>query len=139
VILMVAITVILAAVIGTFVLGLGENVQSAPQATLQVQENTASTNQFDLRHRGGDQLDYNEFDLVIEGSSDSDGAYTYDGTDPSYTTSSGDSTISAGITHTIELSSPTAGAGEEQVTVTLVHTPSDNIVLERDVTIDFGT
>lgn len=32
VILMVAITVILAAVIGTFVLGLGENVESTPQA-----------------------------------------------------------------------------------------------------------
>jgi flagellin-like protein len=33
VILMVAITVILAAVIGTFVLGLGQNVQSTPSAS----------------------------------------------------------------------------------------------------------
>ena len=36
VILMVAITVILAAVIGTFVLGLGDNVQEAPSAGVQV-------------------------------------------------------------------------------------------------------
>ena len=35
VILMVAITVILAAVIGTFVLGLGSNVQETPQAGIQ--------------------------------------------------------------------------------------------------------
>jgi len=37
VILMVAITVILAAVIGTFVLGLGDSLQQAPQAQLDAE------------------------------------------------------------------------------------------------------
>jgi len=136
VILMVAITVILAAVIGTFVLGLGENVQSAPQATLQVQE-SSTTSAFDLRHRGGDQLDFNELDIVVEGSSNgNDGTYVYGGS-TSYSTDGGDDVISAGQTDEITLG--TTGGDEEQVTVTLVHTPSDNIILERDVTIDFGT
>jgi flagellin-like protein len=40
VILMVAITVILAAVIGTFVLGLGDNVQENPTAGVSVDQNT---------------------------------------------------------------------------------------------------
>ena len=40
VILMVAVTVILAAVIGTFILGLGDNVQENPQAAVSFTENT---------------------------------------------------------------------------------------------------
>lgn len=51
VILMVAITVILAAVIGTFVLGLGDSLgNSAPQASFQCNDDT-------LVHGGGDSLD----------------------------------------------------------------------------------
>ena len=44
VILMVAITVILAAVIGTFVLGLGQNVQENAQAGLTFDSNAAESN-----------------------------------------------------------------------------------------------
>lgn len=50
VILMVAITVILAAVIGAFVLGLGDSTESAPQASFQCEDNA-------LIHNGGDELD----------------------------------------------------------------------------------
>lgn len=42
VILMVAITVILAAVIGTFVLGLGENIQQSPSAGVTVDGDTVT-------------------------------------------------------------------------------------------------
>ncbi|MGM0590422.1 MAG: type IV pilin [Halobacteriota archaeon] len=57
VILMVAITVILAAVIGTFVLGLGDQVGSqAPQASLDFSYNQSPDTTFDLTHEGGDQL-----------------------------------------------------------------------------------
>jgi flagellin-like protein len=56
VILMVAITVILAAVIGTFVLGLGDQVQqTSPNAQWNWDE-TAS-DQLDLTHEGGDSVD----------------------------------------------------------------------------------
>jgi FlaG/FlaF family flagellin (archaellin) len=63
---MVAITVILAAVIGTFVLGLGGNVSSAPQAQVSFQYDQ-STNSVDLIHDGGDQLQAAELSVATTG------------------------------------------------------------------------
>ena len=60
VILMVAITVILAAVIGTFVLGLGDSVQAAPQATFDYdtnETNSGTIDQITITHQGGDSID----------------------------------------------------------------------------------
>jgi flagellin-like protein len=60
IILMVAITVILAAVIGTFVLGLGDSVQSAPQATFDYETNETNNGTIDqitITHQGGDSID----------------------------------------------------------------------------------
>jgi flagellin-like protein len=57
VILMVAITVILAAVIGTFVLGLGDQVsENAPQASFSFDFDTANDN-VTITHEGGETLD----------------------------------------------------------------------------------
>ena len=67
VILMVAITVILAAVIGTFVLGLGENVQdSAPQANFQFEYDIGGTTPVTITHTGGE--DIQESEVSIEGA-----------------------------------------------------------------------
>ena len=70
VILMVAITVILAAVIGTFVLGLGDQVQNnAPQATFSF-DYTSGGNSVDVTatHDGGDTFnDENSNSLVLQG------------------------------------------------------------------------
>ena len=61
VILMVAITVILAAVIGTFVLGLGQNVQSTPQASFSFDFDTsATTPNVNVTHNGGDRLELDD-------------------------------------------------------------------------------
>jgi flagellin-like protein len=58
VILMVAITVILAAVIGTFVLGLGDQVQSsAPNANFQFEYDTPNADQVTVTHNGGQDID----------------------------------------------------------------------------------
>ena len=60
VVLMVAITVILAAVIGSFVLDLGDSVQSAPQATFDYEANETNAgtiNQITITHEGGDTID----------------------------------------------------------------------------------
>ncbi|PSQ51972.1 type IV pilin [Halobacteriales archaeon SW_8_65_20] len=54
VILMVAITVILAAVIGTFVLGLGSNVQSVPSAQFSFDYDSGDVT---VTHDGGDSID----------------------------------------------------------------------------------
>jgi flagellin-like protein len=66
VILMVAITVILAAVIGTFVLGLGDQVsETAPQAQMDVSVDT-STEEITVNHQGGDQLESSETKVLVE-------------------------------------------------------------------------
>ena len=60
VILMVAITVILAAVIGTFVLGLGDQVgETAPQASFNFEFGSTPAGQamVDITHDGGDSID----------------------------------------------------------------------------------
>jgi FlaG/FlaF family flagellin (archaellin) len=65
VILIVAITVILAAVIGAFVLDLGGNQESAPQATLEFSN---STSDLVVSHEGGDDLDNDTLSLTASGS-----------------------------------------------------------------------
>ena len=77
VILMVAITVILAAVIGTFVLGLGESVQSTPQAKF------AFDNQNDnvtITHEGGDAISAKELSVAASSDFQYDNGTSLDGT-----------------------------------------------------------
>jgi flagellin-like protein len=62
VILMVAITVILAAVIGTFVLGLGSEVQETPSAQFTFDE--TGTNEITITHDGGDPITEENIDVV---------------------------------------------------------------------------
>ncbi|MDQ2053187.1 type IV pilin N-terminal domain-containing protein [Halobellus sp. H-GB7] len=58
VILMVAITVILAAVIGSFVLNLGQGVQqTAPQASFGFDYNTSANGNVTITHETGDSID----------------------------------------------------------------------------------
>jgi flagellin-like protein len=67
VILMVAITVILAAVIGTFVLGLGQNVQSTPQASFDFDFDTSGANDnVNVTHNGGDRLEAGDNTGVVQ-------------------------------------------------------------------------
>jgi flagellin-like protein len=69
VILMVAITVILAAVIGTFVLGLGDQVsESAPQAQFTFDYNDGSTEYINLTHDGGDSIPAGELNISSTGN-----------------------------------------------------------------------
>jgi flagellin-like protein len=66
VILMVAITVILAAVIGTFVLGLGDQLgDTAPQATFTIEDNSSTT--INITKTGGQSLDPSNLVLSVDG------------------------------------------------------------------------
>jgi len=68
VILMVAITVILAAVIGTFVLGLGSNVgNNSPSATFDYQYNDWGTDNrgFNITDQGGDAIDNSTLTVTV--------------------------------------------------------------------------
>ena len=73
VILMVAITVILAAVIGTFVLGLGDQVQStAPQASFNFDFSQGTgTDELTVTHDGGDAIRDAQLTTVSSGNSTS--------------------------------------------------------------------
>ncbi|MDX1746657.1 MAG: type IV pilin N-terminal domain-containing protein, partial [Halobacteriales archaeon] len=80
VILMVAITVILAAVIGTFVLGLGENVQdSAPQANFQFDYNQTAT-AVTITHTGGEDVDASNVDVTQSTTALGTGGTPFSGT-----------------------------------------------------------
>ncbi len=65
VILMVAITVILAAVIAAFVFGMGPPVQ-APQASMTISSTSATTGNITITHRGGDSIDLNKVKGIVE-------------------------------------------------------------------------
>jgi len=81
VILMVAITVILAAVIGTFVLGLGDSVESAPQASFNFDyDDTEDPEEITIRHRGGDNIDTANLEIRLNGESIDTSAASYKNT-----------------------------------------------------------
>ncbi|SFS02985.1 flagellin N-terminal-like domain-containing protein [Halomicrobium zhouii] len=100
VILMVAITVILAAVIATFVLGLGDQVSNtAPQASFSFDYDGSDLT---ITHNGGDSINAEE--LFVRGTND-DGSWSDGATDTvsgSTTYSDGDK-ISAGDSVTVSV------------------------------------
>ena len=69
IVLMVAITVILAAVIGTFVLGLGDSVtgETAPQASWETAD-APDGNGVVIAHNGGDPVEDSNLEITHNGS-----------------------------------------------------------------------
>jgi len=135
VILMVAITVILAAVIGTFVLGLGDQVQSsAPNANFQFEYDGGSDGQisdaatspnpddsFTITHNGGQDVDSDAITVQIDGTAVTDTAMTVSddwpttvSTGSSYTATEpgggGTDVISGGETIRVVWQSPSGGS-----------------------------
>ena len=109
VILMVAITVILAAVIATFVLGLGDSLSNtAPQATFSFEYNEDASDSYNgtnaptlnITHDGGDSIEAGN--LRVSGTSNNDGPFDKltraDSTD---TFLGANSDVSAGTTVTV--------------------------------------
>ena len=107
VILMVAITVILAAVIGAFVLGLGGDVDETPQASITL-DNTTPEN-VEIRHRSGDTLNDDEF-ILNAGSDTNSTPFEQD-------------TLSAGQTANASLDPLDDGDD-----ITLVHEPTGGVL-----------
>ena len=127
VILMVAITVILAAVIGTFVLGLGDNVESAPSAQLSMSE---SDGELLLEHDGGDGLNLDEITLLVDGAE-------ADSLDQIEDMNS-ETHESLSVGQSVEFSSSDIDAkldGDIQAesTFTLVHEPSDSVIKSTEL------
>jgi len=109
VILMVAITVILAAVIGAFVLGLGDSVsETAPSATFDYEYSSGSSGTVDITMQSGDDLDLTTITLSVAGTDE----------DPSSV--GGDSTWTSGETYT---TTATASSGN---TIKVIWSSSDS-------------
>jgi len=119
VILMVAITVILAAVIGAFVLDLGSGQESTPQATLEATSD--SSDSITITHEGGDTLTADEFRVTINGATSVE----------DWPDSSGDGDLEPGNSRTITDSSNINADSEN--TVRVVHKSSGGVVLEATV------
>jgi len=124
---MVGITIILAAVIGTFVLDIGSDLEQPPQATVSVSDADATldgTSQTQdvvvIEHRGGDDLPAEDTSVIVEGSTAVD-------------TSLGTG-LSVGESVTLtedggDVSSDTT------LTVRVVHTPSETLLTDTEVTV----
>jgi flagellin-like protein len=125
VILMVAITVILAAVIGTFVLGLGDSLgDNQPTAQISVDVESDGTNgTVTVEHNGGDPIESDDLEVIITPAADGD----LNGTAFASRFSVGD-TRSA--TFAVD------GGSTEDVRVRIIHTPSDSIIVDRTQEVD---
>ena len=117
VILMVAITVILAAVIGTFVLGIAPGDDPAPSAQISIQGDAGHAN-VTLHHNGGDTLTMGDHSVLVNGSSE-DGNTSMTGS------------LSAGERLVVE--DLATGNNSD---VTLRHDPSGSIIASNTVDIE---
>jgi len=132
---MVAITVILAAVIGTFVLGLGDQLgDTAPQASFDIDGVSVTTTgsndtvDFTMTKTGGQDMQVADLVLAVEGQrSDTDIAGKFSG-ETWQTGQSVDFTGEPQTTSTLSLSSG------DRVTIRLIHEPSGNAVYATTIT-----
>jgi len=121
VILMVAITVILAAVIGTFVLGLGDQLgETAPQASFTVEEVNSSNGNITFVKTGGQTVAAGDLSLSIDGD-------LYEGAFPDEDWQSGQQKIG----------NYSSGTYTGEQTVRIIHGPSGSAIFEESV--DFGS
>ena len=115
VVLMVAITVILSAVIGTFVLGFSDDItESAPQAQLSVEDVTVSTTNdktltVTMSHNGGDEFELETTDIVV--NRNGGGTTRFDSED-----STGSAVIQTADTFSIAVDNSSGASGGDNVT-----------------------
>jgi len=148
VILMVAITVILAAVIGAFVLQLGDSVsQTAPQASVGVDSITVADDQIVLQHSGGDTIELADTRIIVE--NEEEATLTWDGTnedpfataDELYINTTGGAETNSTANSSVSGSSYNVDNGptkynlesDDQLTITLIDKSSGEIIFEREI------
>lgn len=137
VILMVAITVILAAVIGSFVLGIGGDLNETPQvrfaasdatggAVAQVDNSTPSPDElFTIEHQGGDTIDAADMRLEVTDT---------DGND--IDVSGSIDSFGVGDTQTFTESAEDEVTSSQDIRIRIVHTPSESLLLDTTITIE---
>ena len=123
VILMVAITVILAAVIGSFVLGIGGDVEATPQASLSIEADTTGTSdQIIIANEGGDTLNLAQnINVTVAGNN-------WD------RVSGAPSSLGPGQTANFEAADGSTNLNDGD-TVRVVHTPTGGMIIQTDISI----
>jgi len=154
---MVAITVILAAVIASFVFGMGSKVQAAPQAQLMAEDykdmiGTDEDGLFNVTHYGGDDLKCDEIKLQVLNATVGPYTLVWNGTSNAnrfeYNNGSGvaliandtvnnafgDGIFSVGETFGIyENNTNVFSKSPDTLTFRVIHIPTGNIIYETDV------
>ena len=123
VILMVAITVILAAVIGTFVLGLGDSLgDSQPTAQISADITNESVT---FSHDGGDSIASEDLRVIVTAGNNSaeQGNLFAD-------------RFSVGSERTVTFEGTGETESDVDVRVRIVHEPSESVIFDRTVRID---
>ena len=124
VILMVAITVILAAVIGTFVLGLSDSLgDNQPTAQLSVDLDQDEPD-LTIEHNGGDSISSESLRVVVTGPdeqrAEANGVF--------------ENRFSVGDSETGEFTENNGEISEgEDVRIRVIHQPSESILLDRSI------
>ena len=130
---MVAITVILAAVIGTFVLGLGDSLgDSQPTAQLSISgeesdEDNDVAGTITIEHTGGDTINAENIDIAVR-----NGSETIDRDRLSDVFGDDDARISVGDSVSVDLADSTNGDTTIDG-VRLIHTPSQSIIADQTI------
>ncbi len=145
VILMVAITVILAAVIASFVFGLGSNApRSAPQAQLSMSDasdtvdaSTSGDKLFTISHQGGDTLKCNNTKIIVyDDNYESIDTLTYDGNfngTNNLTASTDDNKFTPGEVLVVEEDGSTSIESGDIIKVKILDTVSNQPVLDGEI------
>jgi flagellin-like protein len=147
VILMVAITVILAAVIGGFVLQLGSGVgDAAPQASIGVSDTNFANDSIELRHSGGDTIEWADTNVILEVTGSADNTVRWDSPNSDALSTGQRATIytdgsaSPKITLNTETNKTVTDTNvsafpledNDKVTLTLIDRPSGEIISESE-------
>ena len=132
VILMVAITVVLAGVIGVMVFGLADDLgDTTPSATLDIDDvginSSDEVGNFTLAHDGGDAIEAQDLSVIVAGSTIDHVAELSDGE-----LVDGD-TFSAGESVTIVFEEEDETNVEEGDSITVTHAPSDSVLATYDI------
>ena len=138
VILMVAITVILAAVIGTFVLGLGDQIgDNAPQASFSTTQDDftdaeSNTTRFTIEKTGGQDLESSDVALAVGG--DRKGTITGDSVDTVSDIDDGHVWQTGQSIQFEDVEIEDIGEGD-RLTIRLIHEPSGDQIYQTTFTV----
>lgn len=127
VILMVAITVVLAGVIGVMVFGLADDLgDTTPSATLDITDvdNDSTDGEFVLAHDGGDAIEAADISVILDGATN--------GSVADLSNLEDDETLSAGESVTIDNEDDDYDLSDTE-SITVTHGPSDSVLASYEI------